>query len=81
MASMASPRGTGFNSLPSLAITSIVFEFLKSLKLKIAGRGLGDVLLVFGWELVLFKPYVEPTVSDGVSEPCVVQLGPEPVSE
>jgi len=45
------------------------------------GRELGDVPPVFGWELVLFKPNVEPTMSEGVSKPYVVQPGPEPVSE
>jgi len=52
----APPTGMGFNSLPPLSISSPVFGFLKSLNLRSVGKELGDVPLVFGWELVVFEP-------------------------
>jgi len=60
-ASMASPRGMGFNSLPPLPIVSTIFKFLKSLDIRTVGLELGNVPPEFGWDLVLFEPIVERT--------------------
>ena len=47
-ATIAPPRGMGFNSLPPLLIFSLVFRLLKSLNLRSVGKELDDVPLVFG---------------------------------
>ena len=44
--------GMGFKSLPSLAIASVPFRFLKSLDLSSLCLGLDVVPSCFGWELV-----------------------------
>ena len=48
-----------FENLPPLAITSIPFQFLKSLDLSLVGLGLDAVPSCFGWELVVWKPMEE----------------------
>ena len=53
--------GTGFETLPPLAIPTGVFRFLKSLELKSVGLGLTDVPFHGGWKLVEWRPtLVEP---------------------
>ena len=45
------------------------------------GLELGDVPAKFGWDLVLFEPAIEQTVSEGVSEPREAPLVTEDFSE
>jgi len=49
----------GFENLPPLAITSIPFQFLKSLDLSSVGLGLDAVPSCFRWELIVWKPLEE----------------------
>ena len=49
----AQQSGIGFENLPPLAISSIPFQFLKSLDLSSVGLGLDAVPSYFGWELVV----------------------------
>ena len=87
-------RGTRFKFLPPLPIIPTSFGFWKSLDLRTVGMKLGEVPSEFGWDLVLFEPYVELTRSKGVLEPHAgqtmfdgvlevdtTQLGPEPGPE
>ena len=48
--------GTGFETLPPLAITTGLFKFLKCLGLTSVGLGLDCVPFHVGWELVEWKP-------------------------
>ena len=50
--------GTGFETLPPLAISSNLFQFLKSLGLDSVGLGLNCVFFHSGWELVVWEPRV-----------------------
>jgi len=49
----------GFEYLPPLAISSIPFQFFKSLDLSSVGLRLDEVPPCFGWELVVWKPLNE----------------------
>jgi len=55
-AQRALQSGTGFETLPPLAIKFKPFKFLKSLGLKSVGLGLAYVLFHSGWELVEWRP-------------------------
>ena len=48
--------GTGFETLPPLAISSNLFKFLKCLGLESVGLSLDCVSFHAGWELVVWKP-------------------------
>jgi len=48
--------GIGFKTLPPLAISSNLFDFLKSLGLELVGLGLNCVPFHSGWELVVWEP-------------------------
>jgi len=48
--------GTGFETLPSLALSSNLLKFLKSLSLISVGLGLECVPFHSGWELVEWRP-------------------------
>ena len=50
--------GTGFETLPPLAISSNLFKFLKCLGLESVGLSLDCVPFHAGWELVVWKPYL-----------------------
>jgi len=52
----ASLPGTGFETLPPLAISSNLLHFLKCMVLKSVGLRLGCVPFHFGWELVEWVP-------------------------
>jgi len=58
-ANRASQSGMGFENLPPLAISSIPFQFLKSLDLSSVGLGVDAVPPCFEWELVVWKPLNE----------------------
>ena len=45
----------GLNCLPPLPVATLPFKFLKGIDLIIMGRGLGDIPLGFGFELVEWK--------------------------
>ena len=48
--------GTGFETLPPLAISFKPFQFLKSLELNTVGLGFDCVPFHSGWELVEWRP-------------------------
>jgi len=48
--------GTGFETLPSLALSTASFKFFKSLGLDSVGLGLDCVPFHSGWELVMWEP-------------------------
>ena len=48
--------GTGFETLPPLAISTGLFKFLKCLGLNSVGLGLDCVPFHAGWELVVWEP-------------------------
>ena len=48
--------GTGFETLPPLAIVSNLFKFLKYLGLESVGLSLNCVPFHEGWDLVVWKP-------------------------
>ena len=51
------PRsGTGFETLPSLAILSNLLRFLKFLDLKLVDLWLENVPFHFGWDIVVWNP-------------------------
>ena len=51
------PRsGTGFKTLPSLAILSNLLRFLKFLDLKLVDLWLENVPFHFGWDIVVWNP-------------------------
>jgi len=56
LAHSASLPGTGFETLPPLAISFKPFQFLKSLGLSSVGLGLECVPFHSGWELVEWRP-------------------------
>ena len=55
-APQALSSGTGFETLPSLAISTNLLKFLKSMNLKSVGLGLENVPLHFGWNIVEWNP-------------------------
>jgi len=57
----------GFDSLPPLSISPTVFRFVKGLNLRTIGKDLGDVALMFSWDLLLYEPSVVRTRSEGGS--------------
>ena len=59
----------GFNCLPPSPIATLPLKFLKSIDLSTMGRGLGDVVLGFSWELVEWKPSVNLIGSKGWLRP------------
>jgi len=56
--------GTGFETLPPLAISTSLFQFLKCLGLDSVGLSLDCVPFHAGWELVVWKPYLGVSVSE-----------------
>jgi len=61
--------GMGFDSLPPISISPVIFGFLKSLSLKSVGKSLDDVSSILGWEFVVYDPVV--------AESGTTRIGPE----
>ena len=68
----------GFEHLPSLAISTNLFQFLNSLDLKSVGLGLASVPFRFGWDLVEWNPKLnEIPVDLGVNFDELVSISDE----
>ena len=70
--------GMGFENSPPLAISSNLFQFLKSLDLKSVGIGLASVPFHFGWDLVVWNPKFDKSPVDlGVTFDELVEISEE----